>query len=304
MKTIIYIITISALLAACGTSRTISTRLTQSINSQAVIEKKLQELIQQIDQQRESELKKGDIDENISNVIETKTTVIEKQSKTRYQEMKQVLDSIKLLYKDSVANRAELDQKIKQSVVMIEKDVMMVEAETGEMQLIKNYLGETTFNKFNSAQFFPSGGYKVPSEFRPKAEAAFAPIIDQVVSFAKQYPGKRLIATIITKGYADEGPVGKNSPSYARLKEMVGKENPTRKELNKALSYLRAEEMGDILRAMLLQRKKTDLQLQDMQITLMVEGRGEEYPNGTIKNYKPVDERRRIVAFYWSVLTE
>jgi hypothetical protein len=304
MRTVLSLLMAAALLAGCGTSRTISTKLTQSINNQVVIEKKLQDLIKQIDVQREAELKKGDIDENINTAIETKTTAIEVKSQSRYDDMKHLLDSIKILYKDSVANRVELDKKIKQSVVLIEKDVMTVEAETEEITLIKNYLGETTLNKFNSAQFFPTGGYKIPAEFRPRAEAAFAPIIDQLMGFARQYAGKKLIATIITKGYADEGPVGKNSPMYPTLKEMVAKENPNRKELNKALSYLRAEEMGSIIRGMLVQRKKTDLALQDMQITLMVEGRGEELPNGTIKNYKPVDERRRIVAFYWSVLTE
>lgn len=293
-----------ALLAACGTSRTISNKLTQSINNQTVIEKKLQDLVKQLDEQRRAELEKGDIDENISKAIETKTEVIETRSLTRYEEMRHLLDSIRILYKDSVANRSELDRKIKRSVLMIESDVMMVQQETEEVDLIKNYLGETTLNKFNSAQFFPTGGYKIPESFRPKAEEAFNPIIDQLTGFAKQYPGKKLIATIITKGYADEGPVSKTSPNYAVLKEMAGKDEPNRKELNKALSYLRAEEMGKIIRSLLIKRKNTDMALQNVHVTMIVEGRGEELPNMGIKNYKPIDERRRIVAFYWSVLTE
>lgn len=292
------------LAASCGTNRNISNKLTQSLNNQTVIEKQLQELAKQINEQREKELKKGDIEETISAAIETKTEVVEQKSQTRYDELKTLLDSINVLYKDSIANRAELDSKIKRSVSAIETGVTMVRSETKEMEMIKNYLGETTMNRFNAAQFFPTGGFKIPEDFVPRAEAAFTPVLDQVIAFVKKHPGKDLIATIITRGYADETPVGKNSPMYPKLKEMSGAETPSRQAMNKALSYLRAEEMGNLIRSMLVKRKTTDMDLQRIQITLMVEGRGEEYPNPEIKNYKPNDERRRIVAFYWSVLTQ
>jgi outer membrane protein OmpA-like peptidoglycan-associated protein len=304
MKYYLPFLFIGLLFASCGANRNISNKLTQSLSNQAVIEKQLQDLARQINEQREQELKKGDIEETISATIEEKTTVVEKKSLTRYDELKILLDSIKLLYKDSVANRAELDKKIKRSVTAIESGVMMVKSETREMEMIKNYLGETTMNRFNSAQFFPTGGFKIPEDFIPKAEAAFAPVLDQVIAFVKKHPGKDLIATIITRGYADETPVGKNSPMYPKLKEMSGSETPTSQAMNKALSYLRAEEMGNLVRSMLVKRKNLDVDLQRIQITLMVEGRGEEYPNPAIKNYKPNDERRRIVAFYWSVLTQ
>lgn len=302
-QTIIFLF-FCVLLGACGSNRNISNKLTQSLNNQAVIEKQLQELAKQINVQREQELKKGDIEETISANIEQKTAVVETKSRTRYDELKTLLDSIQILYRDSVANRAELDRKIKRSVASIESGVMTVRSETQEMELIKNYLGETTMNRFNSAQFFPTGGYKIPEDFIPRAEAAFAPVLDQVIGFVKKHPGKELIATIITRGYADETPVGKNSPMYPKLKEMSGSDNPGRQAMNKALSYLRAEEMGNLIRGMLVKRKMADTDLQRIQITLMVEGRGEEYPNPEIKNYKPNDERRRIVAFYWSVLSQ
>lgn len=292
------------MLAACGTNRNISNKLTQSLSNQAVLEKQLQELAKQINDQRERELRKGDIEETISEKIEAKTVAVEQKSKTRYDELKELLDSIQFLYRDSVANRVVLDQKIKRSISSIESGVMVVRSETKEMEMIKNYLGETTMNRFNSAQFFPTGGYKIPEDFIPKAEAAFSPVLDQLINFVKQNPGRDLIATIITRGYADETPVGKNSPMYPKLKEMSGTETPSRQAMNKALSYLRAEEMGNLLRAMLVKRKNLDPSLQRIQITLMVEGRGEEYPNPAIKNYKPDDERRRIVALYWSVLSQ
>lgn len=289
---------------SCGTNRNISNKLTQSLNNQTVIEKQLQELAKQINEQREKELKKGDIEETISEKIEEKTVAVEQKSLTRYDELKNLLDSIKTLYKDSIGNRAELDVKIKRSISVVESGVMMVRSETKEMEMIKSYLGETTMNRFNSAQFFPTGGFKIPEDFIPKAEAAFSPVLDQVIAFVKKYPGKDLIATIITRGYADETPVGINSPMYPKLKEMCGTASPSRQAMNKALSYLRAEEMGNLVRNMLVKRKVTDMDLQRIQITLMVEGRGEEYPNAEIKNYKPNDERRRIVAFYWSVLSQ
>lgn len=299
-----YLLPVLFVVAACGTNRNISNKLTQSLNNQTMIEKQLQDLAKQINDQRERELKKGDIEETISENIEVKTVAVEQKSKTRYDELKGLLDSIQILYRDSINNRAELDKQIKRSINTIESGVMMVRSETKEMELIKNYLGETTMNRFNSAQFFPTGGYKIPEDFIPKAEAAFAPVLDQLINFVKQNPGKDLIATIITRGYADETPVGKNSPMYPKLKEMSGTETPSRQAMNKALSYLRAEEMGNLLRAMLVKRKNLDPGLQRIQITLMVEGRGEEHPNPAIKNYKPDDERRRIVALYWSVLSQ
>ena len=299
-----YLLPVLFMLAACGTNRNISNKLTQSLSNQAVLEKQLQELAKQINDQRERELRKGDIEETISEKIEAKTVAVEQKSKTRYDELKELLDSIQFLYRDSVANRVVLDQKIKRSISSIESGVMVVRSETKEMEMIKNYLGETTMNRFNSAQFFPTGGYKIPEDFIPKAEAAFSPVLDQLINFVKQNPGRDLIATIITRGYADETPVGKNSPMYPKLKEMSGTETPSRQAMNKALSYLRAEEMGNLLRAMLVKRKNLDPSLQRIQITLMVEGRGEEYPNPAIKNYKPDDERRRIVALYWSVLSQ
>lgn len=299
-----YLLPVLFVVAACGTNRNISNKLTQSLNNQTMIEKQLQELAKQINDQRERELRKGDIEETISEKIEVKTVAVEERSKTRYDELKGLLDSIQILYRDSINNRAELDKQIKRSINTIESGVMMVRSETKEMEMIKNYLGETTMNRFNSAQFFPTGGYKIPEDFIPKAEAAFSPVMDQLINFVKQNPGKDLIATIITRGYADETPVGKNSPMYPKLKEMSGSETPSRQAMNKALSYLRAEEMGNLLRAMLVKRKNLDPGLQRIQITLMVEGRGEEHPNPAIKNYKPDDERRRIVALYWSVLSQ
>ena len=90
--------------------------------------------------------------------------------------------------------------------------------------------------------------------------------------------------------------LGLNSVIY------LNKPNPDKQELNAALSALRAEKIS-ILLSQILKERFPDFKLISKIVFESNEaGMGEKFPKAEIKNYKPNDERRRIVIIYWNVL--
>ena len=81
-----------------------------------------------------------------------------------------------------------------------------------------------------------------------------------------------------------------------------GKTEAGKEDLNKELSELRAMELIKQLTSMFKQKVSEIKNIDQLSVEYIGQGRGEEYPIPTIKDYKDDDDRRRIVLCYWAVL--
>lgn len=83
---------------------------------------------------------------------------------------------------------------------------------------------------------------------------------------------------------------------------MLNKTDAVKEELNKKLSELRALELISQMTRLFIQ--KTSSSPAKLKVEYIGQGKGEEYPIPSIKDYRENDERRRIVLCYWSVLPD
>ena len=165
--------------------------------------------------------------------------------------------------------------------------------------IVNDLLHTTSVERFNTGAFFGSGKYELAQDAIPAAQKAFTPIINKFGDFEKKYPNKKLEANFVILGYADEQPISEGSELYQLLSKDVKDPNPTRQQLNLALSQRRSINISQYIKSLVDEQKKTALQ-----INYISQGRGEERPNPSIKDYQENDERRRIVMIFWSILPE
>jgi len=165
--------------------------------------------------------------------------------------------------------------------------------------IVNDLLHTTSVERFNTGAFFGSGKYELAPDAIPAAQKAFTPIITKFGDFEKKYPNKKLEANFVILGYADEQPISEGSELYQLLSKDVKDPNPTRQQLNLALSQRRSLNISQYIKSLVDEQKKTALQ-----INYISQGRGEEHPNPSIKDYQENDERRRIVMIFWSILPE
>ncbi len=206
---------------------------------------------------------------------------------------------------------AELSSKLKENVkprefksmtVFVTNGTQIVSQKQSDIALIDDLLKQEVSVKFNTATFFGPGGYKIPPENLEKAKIVFAPVIDSLISFIHKYPGKSIVSSVISSGYADEQGIRSGTDLWRSLTDNLRNANASREELNKELSRLRAVEVGNILSIILKEKVKQFPEFSNAEIRFITVGKGEEYPNKSIKDYKADDERRRIVVIFWSLV--
>jgi outer membrane protein OmpA-like peptidoglycan-associated protein len=166
---------------------------------------------------------------------------------------------------------------------------------------VSQLLKQQTFVKFNTAAFFESGGYEIPSEKNEDAKSAFSPIIDSLFAFIKKYPKYKLEASVIINGYADGQGFGETD-LLNQLTKNIGKNQATKEELNQELSRLRSEGVSQIIVGIYNDKLKEIPSDYEFNTRFIKIGKGEEYPNKKIDNYQIDDERRRIVVIYWNAV--
>ena len=111
-------------------------------------------------------------------------------------------------------------------------------------------------------------------------------------------------STLVVNGYADGQSIDTASELYQTLLSYLKKPDAERKQLNWALSELRAKEISDLLGRLLEQKKEAFKQTDKLNFSFYGYGQGETYPSKKISNYQEDDERRRIVLIYWSVIPD
>jgi hypothetical protein len=211
---------------------------------------------------------------------------------------------------------AALQQKVNspkeftKDFVLIKTKILLIDSIVNKKAVVREYifsmindgLSKSEPNLFSLAAFFGPGGFIIPESKSKLAKKYFSPIVDSLVKFSNDYATVMRTATITVNGYADGTAIGKGSKLFKQLAIYLNKPNPDKQELNAALSALRAEKIS-ILLSQILKERFPDFKLISKIVFESNEaGMGEKFPKAEIKNYKPNDERRRIVIIYWNVL--
>jgi hypothetical protein len=194
---------------------------------------------------------------------------------------------------------------IKTRVFVIDSVVNKSAAATQySFEMIEEGLNYDSKTLFSLAAFFGPGGFSIPEEKLEKATLYFSPVIDSLIKFSNKYETKLRTATIIVNGYSDASNITKGSTLYKKLAANLKIDNPTKEQLNKSLSSLRAEELSKLFIKIIEKKSASFISMPKITFENVEIGRGEKLPDDTIKNYKVNDERRRIVIVFWTVLPD
>jgi hypothetical protein len=170
--------------------------------------------------------------------------------------------------------------------------------------MLEDGLDITNYTLFDLAAFFGPGKYQIPEESSEIASKAFAPLVDSVILFSNKYKDLSRKASLVILGFADGTGFAAGSDLYNTLAGLLGKTSATNPELNQKLSELRATELVKLLSRQFL-KKNAVLENKDIfSVEYLEQGKGEQYPIPTIKDYRVDDERRRIVLCYWAVIPD
>lgn len=282
-------------LTSCASSQ-YAKELTKLVSNQKTTEQKLQELSVMLNEKTLDEIQKNELNQEIATKIEGNLNKALALSKTNEQMAEEILKKL------TSKKQKLVKQGMAESKIFLARSGSFIDSVMIRLELINDLYSVPTMKVFQTAAFFPSGEYKIPDQYVTKLYTDFSPVLEDVVVFADKYKQVQLVAVLNTQGYADSQGFNMSSDIGQRLSEMIGKQNPSRQELNLMISQLRAEELGHFMESILKQKQEKLSNANIELIDLKWEGKGEEYPNLSIKNYKDDDERRRIVIFFWNIL--
>ena len=202
-----------------------------------------------------------------------------------------------------MVSRVEATNNREEILKFAEKTNVIIQSALTDLKSLNDLYDVATFSQFETATFFPTGGYTIPSEKMDEAKVSLEPIVQRIIKFIGDHPKQRFVAVIVCSGFSDESPVGKESPLYKSLIEKMPKPNPTRSEMNNKLSELRAKSIAKLLVDIIKVNEGLIPNPALINYDIKWLGKGEAYPYpDKIKDYKPVDKRRRMVSLIWNVL--
>lgn len=171
-------------------------------------------------------------------------------------------------------------------------------------QMLTDAINITNYNLFSLAAFFDPGVYRVAPENTDKVEKLFSPVIDSIASFSNKYKNIPHKAVIVLLGYADEQAIPEGTGLHKTLVEILKDPAASQQLLNKQLSEFRAKELLRNLKFLMTRNAGRFTNYNNLKIGYVANGRGEEYPFAHITDYRPDDDRRRIVLCYWLILPD
>jgi outer membrane protein OmpA-like peptidoglycan-associated protein len=241
-----------------------------------------------------------------SGKVDTSTSAIVDKRLMNY---KKKFDSINIEIK-YLGQQLNSPVEFKNNFTLIKTRILLIDSVVNKkaasreyvMNMILEGISTPKPSLFNLAAFFGPGGYKIPEEKKKLAIQYFSPIIDSLTKFSNKYEGIYRNARIIVNGYSDATNISKASALYKMLAGYLNKTEPTKAELNAALSALRAEEIATFLLQRLKETASTFTSVDKITFEYVQAGYGEKLPDASIHNYKTNDDRRRIVIAFWSVL--
>lgn len=158
--------------------------------------------------------------------------------------------------------------------------------------------------KLDQDVLFEPGKYSVSPPIVETIGKLFEPAAKEIDLFTKKYPDFPLSLVITAKGYADATTISEGSSLYRDLKERLSlsTKEPDGKELNKELSRARAEAVKTLFQNFASTRAENQIFL--TKVLYLYEGKGENFPDPKVTDYKTNDPRRRVVLLFWSVFPD
>jgi phosphoribosylformylglycinamidine (FGAM) synthase PurS component len=273
-------------------------RLSKMLKSAAKQTEKDAAKVNTIDNAKDSLLASGNVDTSTSAIVDK-----------RLANYKKKFDSINVEIK-FLGQQLNSPAEFKNNFTLIKTRILLVDSIVNKkasareyvMNMILEGISTPKPSLYNLAAFFGPGGYKIPEEKKKLAIQYFSPIIDSLTKFSNKYEGVYRNARIIVNGYSDATNISTGSALYKMLADYLKKTDPTKAELNAALSALRAEEIATFLLERLKETAYTFKSVDKISFENVQAGYGEKLPDASIHNYKTNDDRRRIVIAFWSVL--
>ena len=184
-----------------------------------------------------------------------------------------------------------------------EQTNVIIQSALTDLKSLNDLYEVSTFSQFETATFFPTGGYVIPNEKMEEAKQSLEPVVQRIIKFIGEHPKQKFVAVIVCSGFSDESPIGKESPLYQSIVDKMDHANPTRQSMNKKLSELRAKSIAKLLVDIIKTNEGLIPNPRLINYDVKWLGRGEDlpYPN-KVKDYKAVDKRRRMVSLIWNVL--
>jgi len=184
-----------------------------------------------------------------------------------------------------------------------ERTNVIIQSALTDLKSLNDLYDISTFSSFETATFFPAGGYGIPPEKQDEAKKSIEPIVQRIIKFFGDHPRQRFVAVIVCYGFSDETPIAKESPLYSPLLAKMKTNNPTRQELNVKLSELRAKSIATLLVDLIKINEGLIPNPKLINYDIKWLGKGEELPYpDRVKDYKADDKRRRMVSLIWNVL--
>ncbi len=297
MKTSISFILIflSALLfSSCVGKRKVA-KMNLQLDNQKQAELSMQQKLIALDNAGDEKNKKGEIDDSTATNLKNKLSTEIAESKKRTENINATAATIR---------RGMKRKQYKNAIVFNTNGKAIINEKNEDVLFVDDLLKQQNFIKFNTATFFPPGGFAIPGEKLEMAKQVFKPVLDSLIAFLQKHPQRKILSNIVCYGYADEQPIKEKSELWDTLTKNINDTNASRQLLNIELSRLRSEDIAGIMKSIFLQNinQFPDSSLTKMRFIKL--GKGEDYPNKTITDYTTDDERRRIVVIFWNALPE
>jgi flagellar motor protein MotB len=206
---------------------------------------------------------------------------------------------------EQIAKADEIDKSGNREEILkfAERTNIIIQSALTDLKSLNDMYDINTFTQFETATFFPTGGYVISSDKMEEAKKSIEPIVKRIIKFFGEHPRQRFVAVVVCYGFSDETPVSKESDLYPNLLAKMSKNNPSRQEMNQKLSELRAKTIATLLVDLIKVNEGLvpNPKLINYDIKWLGKGEALPYPD-KIADYKGDDKRRRMVSLIWNVL--
>ncbi|MFT4093176.1 MAG: hypothetical protein QM640_06015 [Niabella sp.] len=299
-KNLLPIITVSLLLASCGTQN----RLTSVHKKTEAAKRSIQQeslMLDSVKQKISQKLKSSELDTALTgkfnNIILALQSDLEKIEQT-------VTMTEFLSAKKSNFNERNYYAKTKIYIDKIDSFRVAGYLRDRIYQLLNRAVSLNAFHKYELGAFFEPGAYRIPPTALAKVRNSFQPAIDSIIALSNEYHDVKSTIYIVFVGFADALPISCGTSLYEDLQSYLSLSNPEKAQLNLMLSNLRANELSRNIKILVQDNAHKFQNLKQFKVGYINYGRGEALPFNNINDYRDNDERRRVVVFYWSVLPD
>lgn len=263
-------------------------------NDLVVANKKLLELSQKLETKSQDKMQSGVIDSSVYNAFNDKIEEIKNNAKKRDTSMQTYVQG-------DLAKYYQISPKGYMQSLEIEKNkwsaAILKDAKT--LDLINQNLDLSDMFKYPKVAYFKAAKYQIPTSVWMEAKQVYEPIADSIIKFANRFSEEKFICKIAVFGYTDDQFTNPQSEIFKEIKNTLQVEELTEFQFHAYLSYLRANEILQLIKNIFRDKEQLFLNKENVQILFFKEGKGTELP----ENVEPYEyEKRRAARVYWSML--